>query len=76
MGHKVDHLAFYAGNENGISILTVRFDPADEGVHATFEPLAGASSARLAADPENYINVTTAFVSEGGVSQYYFDYST
>lgn len=76
MGHNVDYFAFFAGNENGISILSVRFDPADEGVHATFPPLAEASAAKLTTDPENFTEVSTAFVSEGGVSQFYCDYST
>ncbi|WP_196257713.1 hypothetical protein [Pelagibacterium limicola] len=76
MGHSVDHFALFAGNDNGIAVLSVRFDPTDTEVAATFAPLAQASAAKLDTDPENYTEVSTAFVSEGGLSQYYCDFST
>jgi hypothetical protein len=75
MGHVVDHFSLFAGNDNGIAVLSVRFDPADTGVEGTFAPLAEASGAKLDADPENYTEVSTAFVSEDGITQYYCDYS-
>lgn len=76
LGHAVEYFVFFAGNDNGIAVVSVRFDPADESVLDTFEPLAAASEAKLAVDPENFIGITTAFVAEGGVSQYYCDFST
>lgn len=75
-GHVVDHFALFAGHENGIAVLSVRFDPADGDVAATFAPLAAVSAAALDADPENYTEVSTAFISEDGMTQYYCDFST
>lgn len=78
MGHDVDHVAIYAGNDNGISIIAIRFDAAEAEAElaGTFAPLAERSQTMLDNDPELLAEMITEFVSFGGLSQYYCDYST
>ncbi|MCD7060075.1 hypothetical protein [Pelagibacterium xiamenense] len=74
--YAVNALTVVAGNDNGISSFSVHFAPGQPALAATFGPLAEASSAAMAADPDNLVAFTTDFGTFNGITQYYCDFST
>lgn len=74
-GADVAALAFIAGNDNGISLISVHFggEGLDTGL---FGSLAARSQSLLEADPDNFIGISTGFVADSSPPQYYCDFST
>lgn len=76
LGYDVDAFAAYAGNDNGIAVMSLFFSPHQDGLMESLGPVARASGAVLDADPENFTGVSTDLVMNGGVAQFYCDFST
>lgn len=74
-GAEVSAIVFIVGNDNGISLISVHLGGA--GLQpAVFQSLANASQALLAADPDNFMGISTGFVPDSTPPQYYCDFST